>query len=32
MEKMFRSASGAGFVYQGSEIYGGMAGMYDYGP
>lgn len=21
-----------GFVYQGSEIYGGMAGMYDYGP
>ncbi len=21
-----------GFIYQGSEIYGGMAGMYDYGP
>lgn len=21
-----------GFVYQGSEIYGGMAGLYDYGP
>jgi glycyl-tRNA synthetase len=21
-----------GFVYQGSEIYGGMAGMYDFGP
>jgi glycyl-tRNA synthetase len=21
-----------GFVYEGSEIYGGMAGLYDYGP
>src|SRR5258706_10246797 len=21
-----------GFIYPGSEIYGGMAGMYDYGP
>ena len=21
-----------GFIYQGSEIYGGMAGLYDFGP
>lgn len=32
MEKVVSLAKRRGFVFQGSEIYGGMAGMYDYGP
>jgi glycyl-tRNA synthetase len=32
MEKIVSLAKRRGFVYQGSEIYGGMAGMYDFGP
>ncbi len=32
MEKIISLAKRRGFVYQGSEIYGGMAGVYDYGP
>ncbi len=32
MEAIVSLAKRRGFVYQGSEIYGGMAGMYDYGP
>lgn len=32
MEDIVSLAKRRGFVYQGSEIYGGMAGMYDYGP
>ncbi|HUD02757.1 MAG TPA: glycine--tRNA ligase [Candidatus Paceibacterota bacterium] len=32
MEKIVSLCKRRGFVYQGSEIYGGMAGMYDYGP
>jgi len=32
MEKIISLAKRRGFVYQGSEIYGGMAGMYDFGP
>lgn len=32
MEKIVSLAKRRGFVYPGSEIYGGMAGMYDYGP
>ncbi len=32
MESIISLAKRRGFVYQGSEIYGGMAGMYDFGP
>ncbi len=32
MEKLVSLCKRRGFVYQGSEIYGGLAGMYDYGP
>ena len=32
MEKIVSLAKRRGFVYPGSEIYGGLAGIYDYGP
>ena len=32
MEEIVSLCKRRGFVYQGSEIYGGMAGMYDFGP
>lgn len=32
MEKIVALAKRRGFVFQGSEIYGGLAGTYDYGP
>lgn len=32
MEKIVSLCKRRGFVYQGSEIYGGMAGIYDFGP
>ncbi len=32
MEKIISLAKRKGFVYQGSEIYGGLAGTWDYGP
>ncbi len=32
MEKIVSLAKRRGFVYPGSEIYGGFAGFYDYGP
>jgi glycyl-tRNA synthetase len=32
MEKIISLSKRRGFVYQGSEIYGGLAGTYDYGP
>lgn len=32
MEKILSLAKRRGFVYQGSEIYGGLAGTWDYGP
>lgn len=32
MEKIISLAKRRGFVFQGSEIYGGMAGLYDFGP
>lgn len=32
MEKLISLAKRRGFIYQGSEIYGGLAGTYDYGP
>lgn len=32
MEKIVSLCKRRGFVYQGSEIYGGMAGLYDFGP
>ena len=32
MEKIVSLCKRRGFVFQGSEIYGGMAGVYDYGP
>jgi len=32
MEKIVSLAKRRGFIYQGSEIYGGLAGTYDYGP
>ncbi|MDQ3077190.1 MAG: glycine--tRNA ligase [bacterium] len=32
MEKIISLAKRRGFIYQGSEIYGGIAGMWDYGP
>jgi glycyl-tRNA synthetase len=32
MEKLISLAKRRGFIYQGSEIYGGLAGTFDYGP
>lgn len=32
MEKLIALAKRRGFIYQGSEIYGGLAGIYDFGP
>jgi glycyl-tRNA synthetase len=32
MEKIVSLAKRRGFVFQGSEIYGGLAGVFDYGP
>ncbi len=32
MEKIVSLCKRRGFVYQGSEIYGGLAGIYDFGP
>ena len=32
MEKLQSLAKRRGFIYQGSEIYGGLAGTWDYGP
>ncbi|HEY4503721.1 MAG TPA: glycine--tRNA ligase [Candidatus Paceibacterota bacterium] len=32
MEKIISLCKRRGFVFQGSEIYGGLAGIYDYGP
>ncbi len=32
MEKLISLCKRKGFVYQGSEIYGGLAGTWDYGP
>lgn len=32
MEAIVSLAKRRGFIYQGSEIYGGMSGMYDFGP
>ncbi len=32
MEQLISFAKRKGFIFQGSEIYGGMAGTYDYGP
>lgn len=32
MEKITALAKRRGFIYQGSEIYGGLAGTWDYGP
>jgi len=32
LDKIVSLAKRRGFIYQGSEIYGGLAGMWDYGP
>ena len=32
LEDVVSLAKRRGFIYQGSEIYGGIAGFYDYGP
>jgi len=32
MEKIVSLAKRRGFIYQGSDIYGGLSGMWDYGP
>ena len=32
MDDIVSLAKRRGFIYQGSEIYGGLAGTYDYGP
>lgn len=32
MEKIVSLCKRRGFIFQGSEIYGGLAGMYDFGP
>ena len=32
MDKIISLAKRRGFVYQGSEIYGGLKGTWDYGP
>ena len=31
-EKIVNHIKGSGFVFQGSEIYGGLANTWDYGP
>ena len=31
-EKVVTHVKSSGFVYQGSEIYGGLANSWDYGP
>ncbi|MEK7598833.1 MAG: glycine--tRNA ligase, partial [Patescibacteria group bacterium] len=31
-EKIVALAKRRGFIYPGSEIYGGLAGFWDYGP
>ena len=32
MEQLVSLCKRKGFIFQGSEIYGGLAGTYDYGP
>ena len=32
MEKLVALAKGRGFIFAGSEIYGGLANTWDYGP
>ena len=32
METIVSLAKGRGFIYPGSEIYGGLANSWDYGP
>ena len=32
MEKIVSLCKRRGFIFQGSEIYGGFSGIYDYGP
>ena len=32
MEKMVNLCKAQGFIFQGSEIYGGLANTWDYGP
>ena len=32
MEKIINLAKGRGFIFPGSEIYGGLANTWDYGP
>ncbi len=32
MEKIVQLCKNRGFIFQAGELYGGMAGMYDYGP
>ena len=32
LEKLVTLSKGRGFVYPGSEIYGGLANTWDYGP
>src|SRR5574343_638620 len=32
MEKIISLCKRRGFIYQGSEVYGGLAGTFDYGP
>ena len=32
MDKIISLSKRRGFIYQGSEIYGGLAGTWDYGP
>ena len=32
MDKLVNLAKGRGFVYAGSEIYGGLSNSWDYGP
>ena len=32
IEKIVSLCKRRGFIFQGSEIYGGLAGTYDYGP
>jgi len=32
LEDIARFCKSKGFIYEGSEIYGGMGGLYDYGP
>ena len=32
MDKVIALCKGRGFIFQGSEIYGGLANAWDYGP